>query len=240
MIECKEEDCDSQFDTERGASTHHTVVHKESNTIECVYECCGKRKDKYPSEIGGEYADDINNSTTELNLPVCGECQKKGGKYGGNWQGGKVDVECDRCGNITEMWPYRAKKIKGCCCGECSSDWRKNEVVGENHPQFKPNTVRQTKYYGEDWLEMRRKAREKFNNTCQVCGKTKDELSRTPPIHHIVPVASFKNNNDANYMGNLTQLCDSCHGKVENNMNSIEQMEEFSKDYLVITSEENL
>jgi len=239
MIQCEEDGCEKEFETQRGASVHHTVKHKKSNKIKCKYECCGREKEKYPSELSYHYKKEIDNNTTEIKLPTCRECQKQGGEHAANWQGGKVKKECNNCGNLVKMWPCRSKRMQGFFCGQCKSEWYSKYFRGENHPRYKENTIKETSYYGDDWLEMRERVRDRDDNICQECGKNEKEIGRKPSVHHIMPVKAFKKNNYANYMNNLIQLCPSCHHKNEKNLSVIEQLRKFSKDYLIITGKKN-
>jgi hypothetical protein len=42
-----------------------------------------------------------------------------------------------------------------------------------------------------------------------------EELGRALDVHHIKPVSSFVNANDANYIENLVSLCHDCHMLIE-------------------------
>lgn len=76
--------------------------------------------------------------------------------------------------------------------------------------------------YGPNWLEQRRKTRERDGNVCQLCGKHMQKWKLD--IHHITPFRVFgfvtganENYLAANDLNNLVTLCRSCHLKVEHN-----------------------
>lgn len=66
-------------------------------------------------------------------------------------------------------------------------------------------------YYGPNWKEQRRKARDRDDHTCQSCGMTKEEMGREPDVHHIRPFRKFESHERANRLENLVCLCRECH-----------------------------
>lgn len=60
-----------------------------------------------------------------------------------------------------------------------------------------------------DWKILAEKVRTRDKYTCQRCG------NKASDIHHIVPRAISKNDNQEN----LICLCSSCHRKTENDLN---------------------
>ena len=67
--------------------------------------------------------------------------------------------------------------------------------------------------YGEDWQEIRKKARERDHFKCTNCDKP--EGKHTHDVHHKVPFRSFTDRNEANRLENLVTLCHTCHMKAE-------------------------
>ncbi|MEM7801889.1 MAG: DEAD/DEAH box helicase [Chloroflexota bacterium] len=72
--------------------------------------------------------------------------------------------------------------------------------------------------YGPNWQTQRKKALDRDDHTCQMCGATETLLH----VHHIRPFREFsyikgENENylDANRISNLTTLCPSCHQRAE-------------------------
>lgn len=74
-----------------------------------------------------------------------------------------------------------------------------------------------TYLYGTTFLEKRELVRERANRTCQSCGIVEPELERKLDVHHIKPVRSFKNAEDAHTFDNLVALCHDCHMSIEAN-----------------------
>lgn len=85
-------------------------------------------------------------------------------------------------------------------------------VTGSDNPAWRGG---EEEYYGESWVKMRRKRREKDNYTCQNCGKSEEDIDRELDVHHITPRREFENVDDANYIENLITLCMSCHRRAE-------------------------
>lgn len=120
-------------------------------------------------------------------------------------------LECVKCGKIyddpTDSASRRNKKANFCSL-DCCNAYR----VGENNPSWRGG---HDKYYGQDWKAVRRMARIRDNHTCQRCGKNKKQVGRNLDVHHIKPVSTFTNRNDANTMDNVVTLCHACHMHVE-------------------------
>ncbi|MFQ6609876.1 MAG: DEAD/DEAH box helicase [Fidelibacterota bacterium] len=67
--------------------------------------------------------------------------------------------------------------------------------------------------YGDEWSQIRKKARERDRFKCTNCGIT--ESRRAHDVHHKIPFRSFTDPDDANRLDNLVTLCHSCHMKAE-------------------------
>lgn len=68
--------------------------------------------------------------------------------------------------------------------------------------------------------ERKRRALERDDRECVLCGVGTAEIGRNPDVHHIVPVRVFletpvTTERDAHYLGNLACLCPSCHRRAE-------------------------
>lgn len=104
----------------------------------------------------------------------------------------------------------------------CVRDWMdrhgidRREIAGENHPAWKGGEDR---YYGPFWPEARRMALRRDQYRCQRCGITDpehiEERGRGLHVHHIKPVRTFDDHEEANDLGNLISLCTGCHSAVE-------------------------
>ena len=91
------------------------------------------------------------------------------------------------------------------CSLKCCNRYRR----GPNNPAWRGG---HSKYYGPDWRPVRKAARER-DKVCRRCGAP--PTTRQLDVHHIIPVGSFPNQNDANTMDNVVAVCHLCHMFVE-------------------------
>lgn len=121
-------------------------------------------------------------------------------------------VECEWCGRTFQKRPAKQDAHdKQFCSRECHGNWISEHNTGEDHPRWKGGHVE----YGEEWYAARRKALDRDNHTCQDCGQSQSELDKRLHVHHIQPVRTFENVNDAHELRNLVTLCITCHAKWE-------------------------
>ncbi len=122
-----------------------------------------------------------------------------------------VTKKCEQCG---DEFTFPESKSEKFCSRECYSQYRSEVIVGENHPQWLEET---RYYYGKNWEKLREKARKRDDYKCVVCGKTKEETNdgKQPHIHHIQPIRTFENPEQANKLSNLVALCPEHHVKYE-------------------------
>lgn len=131
----------------------------------------------------------------------------------GIWHKPPIQWTCLNCrkrciinrGNVV-----KARRFKF-CSNKCVGEYQR----GKNNPQWKGGYK---KYYGRDWFWIRRLARKLDHNTCQRCGILKEKYGRYLDVHHLKPVSSFQNINNANYIENVVTLCHECHMKTENGL----------------------
>lgn len=164
--------------------------HPGWNRIEISCENCGKVIDRLPSEV----------EAREHNF-CSRECLNEWKKNQ------RIEVECQNCGRKFEKIPFRARKAENHFCSkECRIEWSK----GENHPNWKGGY---NPLYPPNWLEQRKKAIERDNHLCQLCGAEEESIEHN--VHHIVPYIAFDEGKEANRLSNLITLCDSCHNRAE-------------------------
>ncbi len=132
----------------------------------------------------------------------------------------KVECTCEHCHNTFLAAPNEVAKGWGKFCNiECKAAWQKEHppehahlpvMVGESNPRWKGGY---DPYYGENWREQRRKARQRDNFTCQRCGIAESDLCRQLDVHHITPFRKYGAENylHANRLDNLVSLCYKCH-----------------------------
>ena len=116
-------------------------------------------------------------------------------------------VNCTACGvEFDDPTDGRTRQSDMIFCSlACCNAYRK----GPNNPAWRGG---HPLYYGTDWRPLRRAARER-DKVCQCCGA--EPSGRELDVHHIRPVSSFDNCNDANTLGNVVTLCHPCHMRVE-------------------------
>lgn len=90
---------------------------------------------------------------------------------------------------------------------------------GENHPLWEGG--KREDYYGPNWPEQRRRARERDGHACRECGIHRDDLGRELDVHHVIPFQRFTDGDRAawqmaNRLENLLTLCPSCHTSADN------------------------
>lgn len=136
------------------------------------------------------------------------------------WAGGPVGMECEVCGDIKQVKRANTEKFRT-CSRSCHGDIRQEEMRGESNPNWVPDS---TDYYGENWLEQRRKRIDRDGYQCIDCGQTreqhKEEYGVDLIVHHVIPRRRFNTGEEldwqsANRLTNLRTVCHECHGKWE-------------------------
>lgn len=83
---------------------------------------------------------------------------------------------------------------------------------GEDSPFWKGG---KPKRYGHNWERQREKAIQRDEEQCRVCGmsrqKHREKYGRDIDVHHIDPIVSYDNPEDANELDNLITLCRDDH-----------------------------
>lgn len=115
---------------------------------------------------------------------------------------------CKYCNEEFETYTFSHVE---CCSFECRNNWVSKNWVGENNPLYEGGEM----YYGENWHRKRKKVLERDNRKCVICKKGKEELGQMPSVHHIKPIRSFDNPEDANKLDNLVTVCEAHHSKIE-------------------------
>jgi len=228
--------CGKSLSSERGMRQHHTKVHDEplpnrtcekcderfydpksrrtycedcyteagelngnwkdaKQRVECVR--CGSEFEYYPSDKDGVY---------------CPECVEEADEFLGTpsfefRDVRRIDTRCEYCGESFSVLLSTFKR-RPCrfCSQECLYNWMSDDLF-QGHRQ--PNA------YNGDWRSVRAAALERDNHSCQSCGTTAAELGQNPDVHHIVPIRTFDNPDDAHELDNVISLCKTCHMMVE-------------------------
>lgn len=116
--------------------------------------------------------------------------------------------QCAGCGGIMERGKHEAIGRWGkrrFCAPACMYTYRRNNP--ESMYRYIGHRIA---YYGPNWPEQARLARERDRHTCRDCGTV--HSSRALDVHHIVPRRAFGGDYlQANRLDNLISLCRSCH-----------------------------
>ena len=91
--------------------------------------------------------------------------------------------------------------LKGKYCGELSANWHGGISFEPYNPEFNGRT--------------KAIIRERYNYTCQLCGKTEEELKSRYHKHLCVHHIDYNKKNTS--LNNLLCLCHSCNTKVNSN-----------------------
>lgn len=94
----------------------------------------------------------------------------------------------------------------------CSQACYKKHNVGPNNSRYLGGAMT---YRGRGWRAIRRMAVQRDKGECQNCGK---HVGDSIPVHHKIPYRMFSNPQEANELGNLICLCQSCHMKEERSL----------------------
>jgi hypothetical protein len=178
-------------------------------TTEC--NICGTEFEYYPSDKEGLYCPDCVENEAWRDPPVIS------GRDHYRWNGGKLELDCDVCGDCFERYPSNVTGEVTLCSDDCRSEWLSEAFTGEGHPNWEGGG---NGAYGKGWAETRRRALERDDYECQICGKAKAEIGRNPDVHHIVPVRLFAEadgftKTDAHFPENVVSLCVECHRRAD-------------------------
>lgn len=167
-------------------------------TLECDY--CSETFDRWTANI------------TDSNLNFCsqkcsGNWKRENTAKGENhreWSGGKDVFTCDHCGEEYEQYSFHVRGKNNYCSYDCSG--KSNRIEGDP-------------YYGPNWKEVRKKAIEKCDGSCNYdgCERTETQDGRSLHVHHLTPLRTFDSYKEANKLPNLVALCAEHHRKIETN-----------------------
>lgn len=181
---------------------------QDPNIVECDW--CGSKFERVPSHATGHNfcSNDCHSKWQSENIV---------GENHPSWKGGLIEEDCAYCGNELERQRSEVEKFERLFCDKkCYGQWKSENVVEEDHPNWKGGYDR---YYGPNWGEQRQKALERDGYTCQRCGMRsathKEEKGKELNIHHITPAREFDDYEKQNNLDNLITLCSSCHRKLE-------------------------
>lgn len=120
--------------------------------------------------------------------------------------------KCGICGEEFRTGGKSKAERRKTCSKSCFSEWLKQNYSGENNPSWKGGY---NVYYGPNWKEQRKTARERDNHQCQACGVSEEDIERQLSVHHITPFREFDSYEEANKLSNLVTFCEPCHSEWE-------------------------
>jgi hypothetical protein len=238
MAECPT--CEKILDTEQGVKIHHATVHDEPLT-ENYHTCdvCGNEFYRPESQTTGDntfcskdcHGEWISQNESEKVPVICEWCCDKvlktpsqrqdrqnhfcSHECHGEWKldQGSVTVQCEVCGtDIVKNKAYAEQTETHFCSTDCQGHWYSENIRGENHPLWKEDVV---STYGPNWNSQRRCALQRDNHECQDCGLSREQhyeqYGTDLEVHHITPIRTFEDTEDANELENLVTLCTECH-----------------------------
>lgn len=202
---CSEECRKIGFTATKSPDSNYGNAKKETSC-----ELCGDSFEYYPSAKEGLYCSSCVENESWRDPP-----ELEGSDHP-RWNGGKVTVDCDVCGDSVERYPSDVDEVV-CCSEDCRGRWLSEAFTGEGHPNWAGGG---NEAYGQGWAAVREAALERDDHECVHCGAARDELGRNPDVHHIVPVRAFVaseeyEKTDAHFLENVVSLCLACHRKAE-------------------------
>jgi hypothetical protein len=178
------------------ASEHNGNWKDAKESANC--RICSAEFEYYPSNKDGVYC------------PPCVEASEEflGTPSYEVWDVQRVERSCNQCGDEFVVLKSKAERGYGKFCDrDCLSEWLSDNWQGEDHPQWVEGKTR----YAGRWWTVRRGARARDDDQCRVCGKSKEEIGREPDVHHVEPIRTFDDSQEAHRMDNVICLCRSCH-----------------------------
>lgn len=172
---------------------------------ECSNEYRKNRREVECIECGEVFEKKVSDINRSENDFCSHECR-------GVYMRNQVTFNCEQCGEeVTRRKSSDDQTDKSLCSQEC---WKKYMSKPDS-----PDNV----YYGDNWRDMRRKTLKRDGSQCVKCGKTEEEMGRQPDIHHIKPLNSFDEPEDANYLDNLVALCKKHHNEMEHKTEEVQR-----------------
>lgn len=210
--------CKKTFSTERGRDSHVDQVHgrpyHDEEFLREQYVERGRSSMDIADQFGVSYKAIINSlrrnsipvrSTEESHRRKAPDQLRDGDKlrelyHGEGLSGHKIAERVGVTQPTVALWMHRH-----------GIEARGRGLAGEDNPRWCEDS--ESLYYGANWYEQSRAARDRDGNTCQVCGHSPG--GKNLDVHHIQPLRTFDEPEQANRLGNLITLCRPCHRKWE-------------------------
>lgn len=207
--------CDrDDFDSNRGMRMHHARTHGESLSFS-TYECaeCGTTFERQDTKVDSE------NVFCGRDCFAAYDSRAKSGEDHRWYQGGKQVVAYSFCGDALKRDKHEVEKSTEFFCNiGCQAAWKQqsDNWSSDTHPAWKGGGGVE---YGPEWERISQSIRERDGYQCRSCGMSQAEhqreFNKSLHVHHVVPVRSFSNTEDAHSLENLVTACIPCHRKFE-------------------------
>ena len=223
MLQCKL--CKREFKNNYGLARHIVSMHKDYSVLEyyeeftppqlCKCGCGG-----YTSIRKGNYRADyiLGHNLSPINKSRIGKKRPKEviEKIQAKRKGFKMSDEAKQKISQAQSKIWTEKKRL-----EASK-----RVSKENHPNWKGGRPDRPGLYRGNSKEQVQACRDRDNNTCQMCGATKEQnRDRNMCVHHIIPYYDSYDNS----LDNLICLCEKCHPIADRNNLSKEEILDYFK-----------
>lgn len=232
--------CGKTLATKQGMRQHHTKVHGDPLPNRTCKDCQSRF---YDPKSRRSYCGDCNPNAGKHNgnwkggpeRTTCATCDTKFTYYPSDKDGiycsdcieasdgllpenpakqlDRTTVSCQHCGDeIQRLGSQLRDNKRGAFCDlQCYGEWLSANVVGPDHHQWDGGVID----YGPGWWRIRRKALERDEYECQLCGTSKEQLGRNPDVHHKRRVRDYDHPGEAHTLSNVVSLRRSCHRDVE-------------------------
>jgi hypothetical protein len=199
-----------------------------------------------------KYDDIISKTTFYRNFNSTEEAAEEAGVEYEKFR--KIEIVCNRCGNVDRRPPSFEKKYGGkkkefcdnCSSGEvecdnCGSIFEKPTFRIENnqkhycdrecYEESSSNNVDGT-YYSGNWHKIRNKTLQAFGKECYCCGRSnkkhKEIYGKNLDVHHNIPLRKYEQAEveprKAHKNAGLTVLCKECHMQITNKEKTVMQL----------------
>ena len=211
--------CGKLFPTVHGASVHRATAHEDEEVEAVMLEELRELAEElgrtpYAKEM--EEDGPFSTNTYQNRFGSWNAALELAGLEPNRVWGG-VEVKCWYCGErFRKKYSHAQLHDQHFCDAGCMGEWESEHYCGEDNPRWAGGY---DDYYGETWEAARRAAIKSDDSRCQACGRTREahreEFNTDIAFHHIQPIRTFEDPNEANSLDNLVTLCCRCHKRWE-------------------------
>lgn len=119
--------------------------------------------------------------------------------------------QCSTCDKPIWVMPNKSKKSTRVYCNKECADMGTSIY---SHERNLPAVKSGKKYYGDNWISQKKRARKRDSYKCRKCGVKEEDYGMRLSVHHIEPFVYFESYKDANSLSNLISVCEPCHRKI--------------------------